>query len=224
MDRAAGTMSWERLSADPAMLYRLRPPDDLLAEALDLAAERHERPPSLEMARLLEVLAGEPSVTRVLEVGRIDGVATLCLARGAPEAGIVSVGTAESDRAALEELFGRAGVGDRVRLLSGEPLAAVESLDGRFDRIHLSVGLSGAIRLIDRVLQLLAVGGLLSVEGVAVDDAADGEEEGRAAAARSVAGYLVMHPQLDTLVVPVGDGLAVARKRRPLVTELGGPY
>ena len=46
----------------------------------------------------------------------------------------------------------------------------------------------------------------------------------RAAAARSVAGYLVMHPQLDTLVVPVGDGLAVARKRRPLVTELGGPY
>ena len=36
--------------------------------------------------------------------------------------------------------------------------------------------------------------------------------------------YLMIHPQLRAVMLPLGDGVAVATKSRPLVRELGGPF
>jgi hypothetical protein len=33
-----------------------------------------------------------------------------------------------------------------------------------------------------------------------------------------------MHPQLTAVVLPFGDGVGLAVKTRPLMTELGGPF
>ena len=35
---------------------------------------------------------------------------------------------------------------------------------------------------------------------------------------------LMIHPQLRAVMLPVGHGVALASKSRPLVLELGGPY
>ena len=34
----------------------------------------------------------------------------------------------------------------------------------------------------------------------------------------------MMHPQLQAVVLPFGDGLGVATKVKPTVMEMGGPY
>ncbi len=41
---------------------------------------------------------------------------------------------------------------------------------------------------------------------------------------RAFNGYFMMHPQLVSLVLPLGDGLGVAVKSRPLISEMGGPF
>ena len=50
------------------------------------------------------------------------------------------------------------------------------------------------------------------------------ERDADADAIRAFNGYLMMHPQLQALVLPLGDGLGVAVKTRPTVMEMGGPY
>jgi hypothetical protein len=32
------------------------------------------------------------------------------------------------------------------------------------------------------------------------------------------------HPQLRAVVMPLGDGVGIATKTRPLISELGGPF
>lgn len=211
-------MSWERLSDDPELLFRVRPPDGVLAGLLGRAADLGLAAPSLEVGRLLEILAAEASVRRILEVGRGLGLSTICLARGASAAEVVSVDPVDDHVVETAQFLQQAGVEDRVTLLSEDPLVAVEGQESRFDLIHLSSQLSATLRLTDRVLPKLVVGGLLTVEGVRPSDT-DALDP-----ARAVAGYLVMHPQLDAQVLAIGEGLAVARKKRPLVTEMGGPY
>ena len=221
-------MSWAKLSADPEMLYRLRPPDRVLAGAMERAGELGQADLSLEAARLLEILAGGASVRRVLEVGRGAGVATLCLARGADRAEIVSLDRGKDLEDVVRTVLDQAEVANRVTLVTGDPLVVLDSLDGAFERIHLAVAATELRRLVDRVLPKLVVGGLLTVSGLgSVSRAAPGEGTADDEA-RSVAGYLVMHPQLETQVLELtrepGGGLAVARKKQPLVTEMGGPF
>ena len=211
-------MSWDDLSADPEALFRVRPPDALISEAFQRSAALGLGTPSLEIGRMLEILAGEPSVARVLEIGRGVGFSTLCLARGAAQAEVLSVDPRDDFRTEAAALVERAGLEDRVGLTTADPLSAIEAVEGYFDLIHLSVAIADTLRLVDRVLPKLAVGGVLTVEGLRPTD------ESAIDRARAVAGYLVMHPQLDTLVLALGEGLGVARKKKPLVTEMGGPY
>lgn len=224
-------MQWNRLTEDAAKLARRRPADELLAEILEKSSERLDRVPSLDIGRLLEILAGERAVRRVLEVGTGLGFVTVCLARGAAEAELVSIDSDERHFEVVGAFLERAGVAERVRLSSGEPLDLGGRLEGRFDLLHLAAAPEVARRLVDHLLPQLEVGGLLTVENVLpASEPSDEEardEAGDAAAselARAVAGYLVMHPQLDCTVLPIGSGLAVARKKRPTVTEMGGPF
>lgn len=223
-------MSWERLTRDAERMARRRPADDVLQEILERAGEAGEPPPSLEIGRMLEVLAGERAVERMLEIGTGLGLNTVCLARGAARARLVSIADSGRGSDATRVLLESAGVADRVELVEGEPLDAAGRLDGRFDLIHLAAPVELLRRLVDRLLPRLEVGGLLTAEGLAPDTGGVGDSvdadlgEGEAAAAKAMAGYLVMHPQLDCCVLPIGSGLAVGRKKRPLVTEMGGPF
>lgn len=224
-------MRWDRLTEEAELVARRRPADDLLQAILEASADQMKSTPSLEIGRLLEILAGERGIRRVLEVGTGLGFSTVCLARGARQAEVVSV---DSDDLRFERVRGfleRAGVAERVRLLSGEPTALVDGLEARLDLVHLAMAPEVSRRMVDRLLPRLEVGGMVTVEHMEPQrprddrEAGSGSSEDEASArARSVAGYLVMHPQLDCTVLPIGDGLAVARKKRPTVTEMGGPF
>lgn len=213
-------MRWDDLDGHADMLGLLRPADATLAAAIERSAALELHCPALEVCRLLEVLAGERAIERVLEVGRGLGASTISLSRGAASAAVLSVDASGEHLAETAELLRNAGVEGRVSLLTEAPLAVVGMVEGRFDHIHLAVDIGEALRLADRLLPKLAVGGLLTVDGIRPLDSGDRVEE----RARAVSGYLVMHPQLEALVLPIGEGLLVARKKALLVTEMGGPF
>lgn len=214
-------MSWERLTRDADRIARRRPADDLLQEILEQAEASGWPSPSLEIGRLLEVLAGERGVERILEVGTGLGFYAVCLARGAPSAELMSIPGPQDPVDSVRSFLERAEVVDRVRLVDGEPLASVDHLEQRFQLIHIGMPVEELRRLVDRLLPQLEVGGLLTAGGLVPGDEVTREERDRA---KAVAGYLVMHPQLDCSVLPIGRGLAVGRKKRPVVTEMGGPF
>jgi len=73
----------------------------------------------------------------------------------------------------------------------------------------------------------MALGGLIVVDNVLwrgrVAEPPD-ERDRNADAIRAFNGYLMIHPQLEAVVLPLGDGVGLATKTRALRSELGGPY
>lgn len=221
-------------------LEGLLPPRDALLREMEERAEREEIPISdPEVGRLLQVLARASGAQRIIEVGAAIGYGTLCLARGAPTATVLAL---EIDRERIETARGyleRAGVASRVELHEGAALELLQHLPGPFDLAYLDAVKQEYRRYLDLLLPRMRVGGLVVADNLLwggsvaepraspqtpetpENTAADQE---KANAMRAFNAYLMSHPQLDAVVLPLGDGVGVATKTRPLRSEAGGPW
>ena len=219
-------------AAQAAYLDRLLPPRDPLLAEMEAAAAAADVPiADPEVGRLLTVLARATGARRIVEIGTAIGYGALCLARGAPEAEVVTI---DRDPAMLERARGyleRAGVAGRVRLVEGEALEVLDGLDGRFDLAWVDAAKAEYRRYLDLLLPRIEVGGTLAFDNLlwggrvadpGEDEAEDGDEA--AGALRAFNGYLMIHPQLAAVVLPLGDGVGLAVKTKPLISELGGPF
>ncbi|MBP1642811.1 MAG: putative O-methyltransferase mdmC [Acidobacteria bacterium] len=226
-----------RAAADPILrprqaryLERLRPPRDPLRREMEAAAAAEGIPiASPDLARLLEALAAIRPDGRVLEVGTAIGYGTLHLARGAHAGTVVSI---DSDAERLERARGyleRAGVAGRVELVHGRALEVLARLEPMFDLVFLDAEKTEYRRQLDLVVPKLPVGGRVVVDnllwhGRIADPQLRPEGDRDAAAIEAFNPYLMIHPQLATVLLPLGDGVGLAVKRRVTMRELGGPY
>jgi len=209
-------------------LDRLLPPRDPLLREMEERAEREDIPISdPEVGRLLSVLARSVGARRILEIGAAIGYGAVWLARGAPEARVQSVDVDPERLAAAREYLERAGLADRVELIEGKALEVIQRLDGPFDLVYVDAVKTEYRRYLDLALPKLRVGGLIVCDNLlwGGEVAAPGEEEDRDAdALRAFNGYLMMHPQLQAVVLPLGDGVGLATKIKPTIFEMGGPF
>jgi len=181
------------------------------------------------VGRLLEILAAGVKARRILEVGTAIGYGTLCLARGAPEAQVISIDHDAGRLARAEELLVRGKVAERVELIQGEALQVLPGLDGPFDLVYLDAVKSEYRHYLDLVLPLLTLGGMIAIDnllwkGKIAEPPDDEEEDDTTRAIRAFNPYFCIHPQLRALVLPLGDGVGVATKIKPTVRERGGPF
>jgi caffeoyl-CoA O-methyltransferase len=209
-------------------LDRLLPPRDPVLREMEELREREHIPISdPEVGRLLTILARATGARLILELGTAVGYGTLCLARGAPAARVVSIDTDPQRLAAARGYLERAGVADRVELLQGAALDLLPHLEGPFDLAYVDAVKAEYRRYLDLLLPRLRVGGLVVIDNVLwsgqVAEPPPSGEDAEAAAMRAFNGYLMMHPQLESLVLPIGDGVGLATKTRPLRSEMGGP-
>ncbi len=219
-------------------LERLQPPRDPLLQEMEAYAAAHDVPISdPEVGRLLELFARASRARRILEVGTAIGYGALLLARGAPEARVVTVDRDPEIQELARGYLERGGVLDRVELVTGEALEVLDrlsDLDGDpveapFELAYVDAEKTQYRRYLDRILPRLAVGGLVLFDNLLwkgwVAEPPEGEDEDEAAEAlRAFNGYLMIHPQLRSQVLPIGDGLGIATKVQPLIQELGGPF
>ncbi len=218
-------------TAQAEYLERMLPRrDDLLREMESYAATEAIPISDPEVGLLLQMLIRASGAVRVLEVGSAIGYATLWMARGGETTRVIGL---ERDLERIEIARGylaRAAVEDRVQLLAGDALEVMQGLQPSFDLIYLDSEKNDYRRLLDYSLQLLRVGGLVVIDnllwkGQVADPPEDpDDEDAEAEVLRAFNGYFAMHPQLDSQVLPLGDGLGLAVKKKPLVTDLGGPY
>jgi caffeoyl-CoA O-methyltransferase len=211
-----------------AYLDRLLPPRDPLLREMEEQGARENVPISdPEVGRLLGVLARATGARRILEIGTAIGYGALCLARGAPEALVVTIDKDPERLATARGYLERAGVAGRVELIEGAALDVLYRLEGPFDLVYIDAVKTEYRRYLDLVLPRLRVGGLIVVDNLLWGGlvAAPPEEDDRDAdALRAFNGYLMMHPQLQSVVLPLGDGLGLATKIKPTIMEMGGPY
>jgi predicted O-methyltransferase YrrM len=218
--------------AQEEYLERLLPPRDPLLAEMEALAARDEVPISdPEVGRLLEVLARAAGARRIVEVGTAIGYGALCLARAAPGARVVTIDTDPVRLAQARAFLERGGVAERVELVEAPALEALARLEPGIDLVYLDAVKREYRRYLDLVLPRLRVGGVVVADNllwggeVAEPRHEDsGEEDPAVAAIRAFNGYFMSHPQLRAVVLPLGDGVGVGVKTRPLVSEVGGPF
>lgn len=210
-------------------LDRLLPPRDAILREMEERAAREEIPISdPEVGKLLGILARATGARRILEIGAAIGYGAIWLARGAPEARVQSVDIDPERLAAARGYLERAGVADRVELIEGAALEVILRLDGPFDLVYVDAVKTEYRKYLDLVLPKLRVGGVIVCDNllwggeVAAPD--EDRENPNADALRAFNGYLMMHPQLQAVVLPLGDGVGLATKIKPTMFEMGGPF
>jgi caffeoyl-CoA O-methyltransferase len=213
-------------------LDRLLPPRDALLREMEEQGAREDIPISdPEVGRLLSILARATGARQIVEVGTAIGYGTVCLARAAPLARVISIDTDPVRLAAARSYLERAGVAERVELVQGAALDVLLHLEGPFDLAYVDAVKVEYRRYLDLLLPRLRVGGVVVIDNLLWSgevaeppDGADAEANTQADAIRAFNGYLMMHPQLESLVLPLGDGVGLATKTRPLRSEMGGPF
>jgi len=201
-------------------LERLIPANTGLLAEMESYAEAHRVPiADHEVARFLEITARANGARRVLEIGMAIGYSVIHLARGLPEGGqVVTIEPSEEMIARSEEFLGRAGLRDRVRIERGPALEVLPRLSGEtFDLVFLDALKEEYTRYLELSLPLLRTGGVVVVDNLLWGGQVAGEirspdQTASTQALREFNQLFVRHPQLLSVVMPVGDGLGYAVK------------
>ncbi|MCB1046091.1 MAG: class I SAM-dependent methyltransferase [Calditrichaeota bacterium] len=198
--------------------------DDALLE--ELRAETSTLPNagmqvSPEQGQFLTLLARLQNARRIVEVGVFTGYSSLCLARGLAQGGeLLACDVSEEYTAVARRHWLKAGLTDRITLALAP---AAETL-----RARLAQGWAASVDLMfidadkgnypvyyELALELLRPGGLVAVDNMLwsgrVADESVQDEDTRAI--RELATRIHSDARVEMCLLPIGDGLSLARKR-----------
>ncbi|HZP41657.1 MAG TPA: O-methyltransferase [Candidatus Binatia bacterium] len=197
------------------------PPDDVLA---DLAKETAALGPismmqvSVEQGAFLTLLARLLGVRRAIEIGTFTGYSAISIARGlAPGGTLLCCDVSEEWTAVARRYFARAGLDDRITLRVAPALETIRALPEtpEVDLVFIDADKTGYRGYYEALLPRMRPNGLFVFDNVlwagAVIDSADTSESTRAL--RALNDFLVTDPRVDVVMLPVADGLTLARKR-----------
>lgn len=216
--------------AQAKYLDSLRPLRDVLVAEMEKYAAENDIPIALpDLGRLLETLAASRPAGRILEIGAAIGYGTLRLARGAREGKVVTIERDPARIAVARQYLETGGVLSRVELLEGEALEVLRGVRGPFDLVYIDGDKRDYRRCLDLTLPLVTVGGFIVVDNLlwhgAIADPnlrAPGDTDAREIERFNP--YFMIHPQLATVLLPVGDGVGLGVKKKLTIRELGGPF
>ncbi len=216
--------------AQAKYLEALRPLRDGLVAELERYALENDVPIALpDLGRLLEALAAARPAGRCLEIGTAIGYGTLRLARGAREGRVVSIERDPARIALARTFLETGGVLSRVELLEGEALEVLRRVEGPFDLVYIDGDKRDYRRCLDLTLPLVTLGGCIVVDnllwhGAIADPKLRAEGDLAAREIERFNPYFMIHPQLATVLLPLGDGVGLGVKKKQTIRELGGPF
>ena len=190
----------------------------LLAEIEAYAAEHRVPIADPEVARFIEIAARASGVRRALEVGMAVGYTVIHLARAMPADGlVVTIEPSDEMIARGEENLRRASLRERVRIERGRALEVLPRLGESFDLVFIDALKEEYGGYLELALPLLRVGGVVVVDNLLWGGQVAGEirEPGQTASTQALREFnqlFVRHPQLLSVVLPLGDGLGYAVK------------
>jgi caffeoyl-CoA O-methyltransferase len=192
---------------------------DLRAETA--AMPEHDMQIAPEQGALMGLLVELIGARRCLEVGTFTGYSSLAIALAMPPGGsLVCCDISREWTDVARRYWERAGVADRIELRLGPALDSLDALlsegqAGTFDFAFLDADKVHYPQYADRALTLLRPGGLLAIDNVfwggEVTDPSVDDESVRGI--RSMSRALAEDGRVTLAMVPIADGLTLARKR-----------
>lgn len=200
----------------------LEVPESAVIEAIEQEALR-DRVPIIrkEMQSFLKVLLMIKRPMRILEVGAAVGFSSILMSEYMPEGGHITTIENYDKRIPIARAnFKRAGKEEQIDLIEGDALEVMHGLEGPYDLIFVDAAKGQYIHYLPEVMRLLGTDGVLVSdnvlqEGDIIEPRFAVERRNRTihSRMREYLYELKHHDQLQTSIIPLGDGVALSVKR-----------
>jgi caffeoyl-CoA O-methyltransferase len=177
-----------------------------------------------EQSLLLTILVQSLGARKAVEVGTFTGLSSLAIARGlAPGGTLLCCDVSEEWTARARQAWAAAGVADRIDLRIAPAVETLRALppDADLDFAFIDADKTNYPLYYAELITRMRPGGLIAVDNVfqhgAVVDSlrakavADGHDE--VGVVHEFNGYLAADDRIDVVMLPIADGLTIARKR-----------
>ena len=200
----------------------LEVPESAVIEAIEQEALR-DRVPIIrkEMQSFLKVLLMIKRPMRILEVGAAVGFSSILMSEYMPEGGHITTIENYDKRIPIARAnFKRAGKEEQIDLIEGDALEVMHGLEGPYDLIFVDAAKGQYIHYLPEVMRLLGTDGVLVSdnvlqEGDIIESRFAVERRNRTihSRMREYLYELKHRDQLQTSIIPLGDGVALSVKR-----------
>lgn len=152
----------------------------------------------------------------ILEIGTYTGYSAICLAEGLrPDGKLITIDINEELHGMVQRYVDRAGLSDRVEALVGNAREIIPTLPHTFDLVFIDADKENYTTYFDLVIDRMAMGGLIIADNVLWSGKVllpDHELDRETIALKDFARKLKDDPRVETVLLPIRDGLLVARK------------
>jgi predicted O-methyltransferase YrrM len=161
-----------------------------------------------EAGILLYLLATGGQARRILELGTSYGYSTVWLGAAARATGgkVMSLELKDFKIEHARQALTRAGLSTRVEFHAGDCLETLKALPGPFDFVLLDVWKDLYLPCFDLVHPKLAPGGMICADNMLLPESVRAQAEAYRARVRKAG-------DMDSVLVDVGNGIEISRKR-----------
>jgi len=175
---------------------------------------------SPEQGQFMALLAQLMGVRKAIEIGTFTGYSSLCVARALPADGrLICCDVSEEYTAVARRYWSQAGIAAKIDLRLAPALETLDSLKrsaaGSFDMVFIDADKTSYQQYYEAALDLLRPGGVILIDNVlwSGDVADPAVQDDDTAALRCLNNSIATDQRVDYCLLPIADGLTIARKR-----------
>lgn len=165
--------------------------------------------------RILKMITAMIAPRRVIELGTYSGYSALCIAEAlTDDAGLHTVEIDDEWADEIRATFDASPSGHRITLHIGDALSLIPELGGDWDMAYVDANKRNYIEYLDALLPRMSPGGFIIADNTLWDgkvaDTTTSHDAQTVALAR-FNDYVACHPRLETVILPIRDGLTILR-------------
>ncbi|HMR19665.1 MAG TPA: class I SAM-dependent methyltransferase [Sphingobacterium sp.] len=165
--------------------------------------------------RVLAMLSKLVSPKLALEIGTFTGYATLCLAEGLAESGVLhTIDINEEQEERVSAYFEESGFADRIQYHIGDAFEVIPAIEGVFDLVFIDADKKRNLVYYEMLIDRVAAGGLILIDNVLWKGKVFAQNpESQTRQVLELNNALANDKRVEKLILPIRDGLFVLRKK-----------
>jgi predicted O-methyltransferase YrrM len=194
--------------------------DGILKDLEEYAKLHHVPIIQPEVARLLMVTGKLVKPLRILEIGTAIGYSAILMSNFLEPGGkIDTIDRSEKMIYSAKENIKRAGMEDKINIITGDALDVLQCLDKSYDLIFVDAAKGQYSEFLPECFRMLKAGGVLFSDNilykgmVANDDLIVFRKKTIVKRMREYLDIICNDENLETSLVPIGDGVAISYKK-----------
>jgi caffeoyl-CoA O-methyltransferase len=173
--------------------------------------------------KILEMISRMIHPGRILEIGTYTGYSTICLAKGLQEGGeLITIDLNDELSEISTTYFKKAGMENRIRLLTGDALTLIPEIPGPFDLVYIDGEKIEYLAYYRTVFEKVKPGGYLLADNVLWGGKIVVPESEMDESTKGILAFNEMvtnDSRVMNVMLPVRDGLMIIRKKEDLNIE-----